>query len=342
MKISKAQAKKLLYEGFESNESGEVRFVASGLEDLLSQLLNQMKKLDLSIDYLSAAFTGEDPLNIGQRQAVYGRAAGVRGNPAALAKEALKKINVSKLVKEALEADTASEEEWKPIPPEELHDALSASIYDLYKYVNGIRPRWIKFDEMSVEELEEMHHSLTAELEQQAQDEEARSYKPDYDPSEYTRGLEDRYISDHDAYEAEQELMMTPEKGEEFPRTQGMGAQRSHAATKASSRPRKPVTRRAKKISEQLEEIIREELRNIREGNLGMVLPVGDFSDLSDEELIDRLEAEGAEDMAQIGFTGKGKRELENREEVIEFLSTQDPSSLMENGTKAPSQKQKG
>ena len=248
------------------------------------------------------------------------------------------KALIKRLIREEIE------DMGTPVPPEELHGALSANIYDLYKYVHGIRPRWIKFDEMSVEELEDMHHRLTAELEQQAQEEEARSYKPDYDPTEYTRGLEDRYMTtaELDAEYAEQELMMTPEEGEEFPRTQGMGAQRSHAVTRGSSRPRKPVTARVKKISEQLEEIIKQELRNIQEGNLGMALPVDDFSALADEELIDRLGIEGAEDMAVIEFTGKGKRELQNREEVIEFLSTQDPSSLMENGTKTSSRKQKG
>ena len=172
---------------------------------------------------------------------------------------------IKKLIREALEDrlnpelhDPESMEQggWTAVPPEELHGALSAAIYDLYKYVNGIRPRWIRFDEMSVEELEDMHHGLTAELEQQAQEDEAHSYKPDYDPSEYARGLEDRHIADHDAYEAEKELMMTPEEGEDEPQRQGMG--------------RRPLVgpardvRRGRKISERLNnhrlrEMIKEE-----------------------------------------------------------------------------------
>ena len=110
--------------------------------------------------------------------------------------------------------------EGTPIPPEELHGALSGAIYDLYKYVNGIRPRWMKFSEMSIEELEKMHNSLTAELEQQAKEEEAQKWHSRMeDPNQE---LEDRYISDHDAYEAEAERMMTPEEGEGTPSRMGM------------------------------------------------------------------------------------------------------------------------
>ena len=217
-----------------------------------------------------------------------------------------------------------------PIPPEELHDALSGAIYDLYKYVHGVRPRWMNFDEMSVEELEKMHHELTAELDQQAQDEEARSYKPDYDPTEYTGGLEDRYISDHDAYEAEQELMMQPEEGEDLPQRQGMG--------------RRPLVgpardvRRGRKISEQLKEMIRDEInqyynaqsarkaKQMIEGNIADY-PVDDYSALTDDEIIARAENAGFEEMVRHGLENE-----ELRAEVIELLKMADmeAASLME------------
>ena len=72
--------------------------------------------------------------------------------------------------------------------------------------------------------------------------------------------MEDRYISDHDAYEAEKERMMTPEEGEDEPQRQGMG--------------RRPLVgpardvRRGRKISEditseRLKEIIAEEYRKV-------------------------------------------------------------------------------
>ena len=104
-----------------------------------------------------------------------------------------------------------------------------------------------------------MYHSLSAELEQQAQEDEAHAYKPDYEGNP-NQELEDRYISDHDAYEAEKERMMTPEKGEDKPQKQGMG--------------RRPLVgpardvRRGRKISEditseRLREIIAEEYNKV-------------------------------------------------------------------------------
>ena len=237
------------------------------------------------------------------------------------------------------------EDEGVPIPAEELRDVIAGSISDLYKYVNGIRPRWINFGEMSMEELEKMHRRLTAELFSTAQDEEARSYKPDYDPSDYTRSLEDRYISDHDAYEAEQERMITPEEGEELPQRQGMG--------------RRPLVgpardvRKGRKISEQLKELIRDEInercqkgykthatrktkqmfgRTYRncvkaEGNMADY-PVDDYGALTDDEIVARAEAAGFDEMVRHGLESE-----ELRAEVIELLKMADMEgdSLMEN-----------
>ena len=45
------------------------------------------------------------------------------------------------------------------------HEELSIAIYDLYKDVNGIRPRWIDFESMSVVELREMFDGLLEQLE---------------------------------------------------------------------------------------------------------------------------------------------------------------------------------
>ena len=36
---------------------------------------------------------------------------------------------------------------------QQQHAELAASHYDLYKEVNGIRPRWINYEEMSINEL---------------------------------------------------------------------------------------------------------------------------------------------------------------------------------------------
>ncbi len=55
-----------------------------------------------------------------------------------------------------------------PIPPEELHEALSEAHYDLYKEVHGIRPRWMRYEELSTPELEATMISLMAEAEEAA------------------------------------------------------------------------------------------------------------------------------------------------------------------------------
>ena len=114
----------------------------------------------------------------------------------------------------------------QPLQGQELIDALSQDISDMYKDINGIRPRWIKFSEMSLEELEQLHDQTSAAHEahwnedrvqqdldslgrensamaqQMVDDEEAASYQADRD--------------------AEEEEMLTPEDGEEFPKRAGM------------------------------------------------------------------------------------------------------------------------
>jgi hypothetical protein len=66
MKITKRELKKLIKE--------EVSDM-SAIEDLLKDLLSQLEKLDLSIDYLASSLTGQDPLAIGVAQKSMGRLA---------------------------------------------------------------------------------------------------------------------------------------------------------------------------------------------------------------------------------------------------------------------------
>jgi hypothetical protein len=47
---------------------------------------------------------------------------------------------------------------------ERQHEELVASHYDLYKEVNGVRPRWYNYDEMSVADLVKEIESLSSEL----------------------------------------------------------------------------------------------------------------------------------------------------------------------------------
>ncbi len=69
MKIKKSELKNILKEELSELTGNDT----SKLEDLLEDLLDQLGKLDVSIDYLAASFTGEDPMNINISQTGLGR-----------------------------------------------------------------------------------------------------------------------------------------------------------------------------------------------------------------------------------------------------------------------------
>ena len=71
MKFYKAKIKTMVMEQF----SEQTQFDSKRLEELLEDLLDQLGQLDLSIDYLASAVTGDDPLNIGVAQSALGRLA---------------------------------------------------------------------------------------------------------------------------------------------------------------------------------------------------------------------------------------------------------------------------
>ena len=58
----------------------------------------------------------------------------------------------------------------QPIPAHELHGALSEAHNDLYKEVHGIRPRWVRYEEMTTPELEATMLRLMEEAEETAAD----------------------------------------------------------------------------------------------------------------------------------------------------------------------------
>ena len=71
MKFNKQKVKATIMEQL----SDKPALDTSKMEGLLEDLLDQLGKLDLSIDYLAAAVTGDDPLNIGAAQSALGRLA---------------------------------------------------------------------------------------------------------------------------------------------------------------------------------------------------------------------------------------------------------------------------
>ena len=76
MKINKDTFIHFLKEGLETEaERLKIDLDTSGLESRLDTLIDRLEELDVSLDYLAAAFTGEDPLGIGISQTVAGRGA---------------------------------------------------------------------------------------------------------------------------------------------------------------------------------------------------------------------------------------------------------------------------
>ena len=71
MKFNRQKVKAIIMEQL----SEQPALDTSKMEELLEDLLDQLGKLDLSIDYLAAAVTGDDPLNIGVAQSALGRLA---------------------------------------------------------------------------------------------------------------------------------------------------------------------------------------------------------------------------------------------------------------------------
>jgi len=47
----------------------------------------------------------------------------------------------------------------------ELHDSLSTVVWDLYKDAHGLKPRWMDFNAMSIEELNALISELQVDLE---------------------------------------------------------------------------------------------------------------------------------------------------------------------------------
>ena len=116
MKFNKQKVKAMVMEQLSEQPALDM----SKMEELLEDLLDQLGKLDLSIDYLAAAVTGDDPLNIGVAQSALGRLsqAPKKNNKMQETKSKLKDIieeviseqDTPEAVKKAVESDESMEE----------------------------------------------------------------------------------------------------------------------------------------------------------------------------------------------------------------------------------------
>jgi len=80
MKLTKSQLTEIIKEELDDESNSHLVLV-------LGKLLNKLDDLDVSLDYLSAAVTGEGPLDIGMAQQMFGRAAGPMRAPVPLKEE---------------------------------------------------------------------------------------------------------------------------------------------------------------------------------------------------------------------------------------------------------------
>ena len=98
MKVTKSHLKKIIKE-----EISQIPDF-SKMEDLLRDLSQQLKNLDLSIDYLASALTCDDPLEIGLAQGTYGRVHGAPKPRAAVKENKIKitKQQIKEIIKGAI------------------------------------------------------------------------------------------------------------------------------------------------------------------------------------------------------------------------------------------------
>ena len=107
--------------------SEQAGFDSEKLEELLEDLLDQLGKLDLSIDYLSAAVTGDDPLNIGVSQAALGRVAGPRQRSRSSEMQETKN-QLKKVIEQVISEQDAPEAVEKAVQSDESMEELIAAM----------------------------------------------------------------------------------------------------------------------------------------------------------------------------------------------------------------------
>ena len=131
---------------------------------------------------------------------------------------------IKQMVKEAME--DMQPPQGQPLEGQELLDALASDISDMFKDINGIRPRWIKFSEMPLADLERLHDQTSREHEDWWNEDRVQQDLDDLGRANVAmkqQTADDELAASYEAdREAEEEEMRTPEEGEEFPKRTGM------------------------------------------------------------------------------------------------------------------------
>ena len=152
-----------------------------------------------------------------------------KGLPDKKEKNEMKEL-IKQMVREVMSsADEQPPPLGEPLEGQELRDALHQDISDMFKDINGIRPRWINFQAMSLEELEQLHDQTT-----QAHDDWWNEERVQQDVDDLAHDQEARQDAD-DAAAAELDAMREPEEGEEEAKQSGMGRRYSPGKLREST-----------------------------------------------------------------------------------------------------------
>ena len=105
MKLSKQKLKQIIKEELLSEDGNENKQIS-----LLGQILGAIESVDMSLDYIAAAITGDDPVSIAARQSSIGRYA----RPPVQAPHPAVREELEKIIKEELTHYLANIYKWCP------------------------------------------------------------------------------------------------------------------------------------------------------------------------------------------------------------------------------------
>ena len=144
---------------------------------------------------------------------------------------------IKQMVREAMDdmpdaSRDYEQEEGRALQGQEVLDALASDISDMFKDINGIRPRWLNFSEMSLEELEQLHDQTS-----QAHGDWWNQERVEMDLDDLAHSKQAQWDAQDadDAKAAELDAMREPEEGEEEAKQSGMGRRYSPGKLREST-----------------------------------------------------------------------------------------------------------
>jgi len=105
MKLTSEKLKELIREGLE--ETGAPMVSDPALLKALKKLTKGLESLDVSIDYLSAAMTGESPLSIGIGQKIMGRYRTPTKRPGPPVQEGYESLDMAEYLEQVIDEELA-------------------------------------------------------------------------------------------------------------------------------------------------------------------------------------------------------------------------------------------